>query len=76
MCRLDILMGLKRLLASSKIIKDDRQKSVMPATAGNQGFNPRKKSQNLDSSVRRNDRRKNAFQFLSLISLARHFCSF
>src|SRR6266550_6954322 len=47
MCRLDTFMGLKRLLPSSQMIKSDSQKSVMPATAGNQTFNPRTKSQNL-----------------------------
>ncbi len=66
MCRLDTFMGLKRLLPSSQIIKNDRQKSVMPATAGNQTFNPRTKSQNLDSGVRRNDGRKNRVSVLTI----------
>jgi len=66
MCRLDTFMGLKRLRPSSQIIKNDRQKSVMPATAGNQTFNPRTKSQNLDSGVRRNDARKNRVSVLTI----------
>ena len=72
MCRLDTFMGLKRLLPSSQIIKNDRRKSVMSATAGNQTFNPRTKSQNLDSGVRRNDGRKNrvsTFLFLLVFGL-------
>ena len=72
MCRLHTFMGLKRLLPSSQIIKNDRQKSVMPATAGNQTLNPRIKSQNLDSGVRRNDGRKNrvsTFLFLVVFGL-------
>ena len=66
MCRLDTFMGLKRLLPSSQIIKNDRRKSVMSATAGNQTFNPRTKSQNLDSGVRRNDGRKNRVSVLTI----------
>lgn len=72
MCRLDTFMGLKRLLPSSQTIKNDRRKSVMSATAGNQTFNPRTKSQNLDSGVRRNDGRKNrvsTFLFLLVFGL-------
>src|SRR5258708_24057869 len=72
MCRLDTFMELKRLLPSSQIIKNDRRKSVMSATAGNQTFNPRTKSQNLDSGVRRNDGRKNRvspFLFLVVFGL-------
>jgi NitT/TauT family transport system substrate-binding protein len=70
--RLNTFMGLKRLRPSSQIIKNDRQKSVMSATAGNQTFNPRTKSQNLDSGVRRNDGRKNrvsTFLFLVVFGL-------
>jgi len=66
MCRLDTFMGLKRLLPSSQTIKNDRRKSVMSATAGNQTFNPRTKSQNLDSGVRRNDGRKNRVSVLTI----------
>src|SRR5262245_33385335 len=54
MCRLDTFMGLKRLLPSTQIIKNDRRKSVMSATAGIQTSNPRIKSQYLDSSGCRN----------------------
>ena len=36
------------------------------ATAGNQTFNPRTKSQNLDSGVRRNDGRKNRVSVLTI----------
>ena len=53
MCRLDSFMGLQRLLPSSQMIKSDSQKSVMPAKAGNQRFNPGVKLQNLDSGVHR-----------------------
>lgn len=40
--------------------------ALMPATAGNQTFNPRTKSQNLDSGVCRNDGRKNRVSVLTI----------
>ncbi len=66
MCRLDSFMGLQRLLPSSQMIKSDSQKSVMPAKAGNQRFNPGVKLQNLDSGVHRNDGRKNRVSVLTI----------
>jgi NitT/TauT family transport system substrate-binding protein len=60
MCQLNSFIGLERLL------KNGRPKSVMPAKAGDQTFNPRTKLQNLDSGVRRNDGRKNRVSVLTI----------
>ena len=65
-CRLNILTGLKRLLPSSKIIKNSRQKFVMPAKAGIQVPGARKKVQNLDSGVCRSDLGKNGVSVFPL----------
>ena len=60
MCQLNSFIGLERLL------KNGRPKSVMPAKAGNQTFNPRTKSQNLDSGLSRNNARKNRVSVLTI----------
>jgi NitT/TauT family transport system substrate-binding protein len=51
----DVFMELRPLLASSEMMKDIKQQSVMPAKAGIQTPNAKEKSWNLDSGVRRND---------------------
>ena len=60
------IMGLKRERPSAEMKKNSGPKPIMLAKSGYQTFNPRTKSQNLDSGVRRNDARKNRVSVLTI----------
>jgi len=60
------IMGLKRERPSAEMKKNSGPKPIMLAKSGNQTFNPRTKSQHLDSSGCRNDARKNRVSVLTI----------